>query len=477
LRGSPVPSEQVFGGVMALRARTLAVSVAALFSLVMGVQAAGATQALVRVELPENQSQFASFVNRQAVTVGVAPLTKAGRTCAADSAAAALSAAIGDVNWEATDNGAGLTIGKLKNVTAPAAPANPPGAKATWTWATFVDQHYVADPCTASVPDGSEVLFFPACATRTGAQLTCFTGGPLYVKVNEGTPYPTKPFAVGGGQTFVSIWVVEDPFDPNTGQTSIEPSTNSVITTDEGYSAPSNDAERRGIAVVRFTEWGDHALRATEVGKVPGRAAVCATDGADGYCGTTKPDFNAFDVGLYASPCTTNGRDGFCGTTDTSGPVSHITNVVDQQKFKKKKGPGQIVGSLDPDPNAVKDVKLRLTRVVTTRVAIKAKKKKSKASRSAVASAKKKKAKTRYRTVKRCTAWDDGTALLETAKCGTRYGKWFPAELNDLRNAFTYSFALTLPAGSYVLEVVATDENGFKDATAAGRNVLSFTVL
>jgi hypothetical protein len=32
------------------------------------------------------------------------------------------------------------------------------------------------------------------------------------------------------------------------------------------------------------------------------------------------------------------------------------------------------------------------------------------------------------------------------------------------------------PRGSYTLEVVARDENGFKDAAAKGRNVLTFTV-
>jgi hypothetical protein len=311
-------------------------------------------------------------------------------------------------------------------------------------------------------------------------QAACFTGGPLSLRIGTSSPLEVAPINVAGRRAPVSVNVTETAFTPRedggtSGNGSGSPA--STVWTDEGLQFSANDSHHEGMAVLGFDAYDQHVIRASQIGKIPVRATVCVTDGQDGYCGTTKPDFNAFDVGLYASPCTTNGRDGFCGTTDTSGPVSHVTNVVDQQKFKKKKGPGQIVGSLDPDPNAVKDVKLRLTRVVTTRVAIRAKKKKPKASRSAVASAKKKKAKIRYRTVKRCTAWDDGTALLETAKCGTRYGKWFPAELNDLRNAFTYSFAMTLPAGSYVLEVVATDENGFKDATAAGRNVLSFTVL
>jgi hypothetical protein len=333
----------------------------------------------------------------------------------------------------------------------------------------------------APVPDGSEVLVFPSCTAPPANPNLCFTGGPLYIKVSGGTPYPTQPSAVGGNRTFVSIGVVEDVFNPNTGATTIGPSTDSLVSTDEGGPAVmSNDPERLGIAFVRFTEWGNHAIRATETGKVPGRANVCATDGQDGFCGTSKPDFNAFVVEQFPSTCATNGHDGFCGTTDTSGPVTHVTNITHKRTFKKKKGPGQLAGTIDVDPNGVKDVQVRLTRVTKGRVAIKAKKKKrssSKAKSRAVTAKAKKKPKKRYKTVKRCTAWDDSTALLEPAKCGTKYGKWFPAELNDLRNGFTYTFGMTMPNGSYTLEVLAADENGAKDVAAPGRNVLTFTVL
>jgi hypothetical protein len=108
-------------------------------------------------------------------------------------------------------------------------------------------------------------------------------------------------------------------------------------------------------------------------------------------------------------------------------------------------------------------------------VAIKTKRKSTARKGAVAATTAKKKAKKRYRTVKRCSVWDDGTALLETAKCGVK-PKWFQGELSDLRNEFTYSFALTLPAGAYTLEVLATDENGYPDAVTPGRNVVTFTV-
>jgi hypothetical protein len=451
---------------MGHHARKLAAIVAVLALSAVLAPGADASTALVRVETPSDASSFSSTVPRQAVTLGVAAVTKAGRTCEADTAAAALSAAIGDAAWEATDTGSALKITKLKGL------ASPTSAAPSWSWATFVDQHYVADPCHATVPDTSEVLFFPACTVRTGVQGSCFTGGPLYPKVNGGTPYPTKPVLVGGDNTFVSVWIDEDAFDPAAVTTSIGPSTDSVLTTDEGYSATSNDAQRQGIAVIRLAAWGDHKLRVTENGKVPGRVDVCATDGADGFCGTVKPDFTPFDVNANPSPCATNGHDGFCGTTDTSGPIAHITNIAQKQVFKKKKGPGQLKGTIETDPNGVKDVKLRLTRVTTSRVLIKATKKKAKKASAAKA---KKKAKKRYRTVKRCSVWDDSTALLETATCGKK-GKWFQGELSDLRDAFTYGFAMTLPNGVYTLEVLASDENGYPDVATPGRSVVTFTV-
>jgi hypothetical protein len=132
--------------------------------------------------------------------------------------------------------------------------------------------------------------------------------------------------------------------------------------------------------------------------------------------------------------------------------------------FKKKKGPGRVLGSLAPDPNGVGKVQLRLLRTLKTRVAIKAKKSKSG-----------KKAKKRYRTVTRCWAWDDGTALLETSKC-TAKPKWAEATLDDTRQNFSYGFAMTLPRGTYTLEVQSQDVHGFPDDPTPGRNILTFTV-
>jgi hypothetical protein len=424
---------------------------------------AHASTAMVRVETPQFASSLSTLVDRQRVTLGADPVVKAGRTCLPDSPAAALSAAIGVDGWDATYDATAtpaFRITRIRNVPVPA--TNP-----TWRWSSFVSTMYQADPCTTSIPDGNEALFAPSCFDATRVQANCFTGGPLLMQIGTASPLEIASINVAGRDAPVSVQVFETPFTPNATagtQGNLAGSSDSVVSTDEGVSALSKDDHREGFATIHFSGSGDHTIRATENGKIPVRAKVCVTDGQDGFCGTTKPDFNPFVT--PPSPCDTNGHDGFCGTTDTSGPVAHVTNILNKQVYKKGKGPGRIKGTLDVDPNGVGGVKLRLTRVSTGRVRIKAKK-----SRKS-----KKKAKVRYRTVKRCTAWDDGTALLVTAKCGTKYAKWFPGDLTDLRDGFDYSFAMTLPSGTYTLEVSATDEDGHVDAPAPGRNVLVFTV-
>jgi hypothetical protein len=288
-------------------------------------------------------------------------------------------------------------------------------------------------------------------------------------------PWPITPIVTHG-----ALPVMVYRAQPNGG--GALPSGTALVKTDEGLSVGTDQKAQDGSAYVTFTERGPHTVVATDATggtlHVPDRLPVCSTENNDGFCGTTKLGLNPFVPDDFASPCATNGHDGLCGTPDTTGPVTHVTNIKHQQTFKQKKGPGQVKGTIDLDPNRVGGVKLRLTRVTTARVAIKAKKKSSKrkAGKSAVSANTTKKAKVRYRKVKRCTTWDAGTALLETARCGTKYGKLFDADLTDLRDQFSYGFAMTLPAGAYTLEVVATDENGFKDLPAVGRNVLTFTV-
>jgi hypothetical protein len=434
---------------MGHHARTLTALLVAATSTLALTQAASAN--VVRVELPSR-----TVLPRTVVTpLAGADVTSDGQTvvasCAADSPIAALAAA--NVPFRGTVDPQGhVVLSQIGDVAVPA-----PGASADWSWAAFAGKVVVADPCTDHVYNGTEVLFLPHCGAKTQS---CFTQGPLYLQVRQSDVYGLDVTPVPGYGAPVETHVAQAFFDGTS-----KPTLTATVSTDEGVSAGTNDDHHEGIASISFTNPGQHTIWAKQPGAVTMSAQVCATDGGDGFCGSTKtvppPNY------VYPpSPCATTGKDGFCGSPDTSGPIAHVTNIAAKQVFKTKKGPGQVKGTLEVDPNGVGKVSLRLTRVTTARVKVKAKKVKKG----------KKKPKTRYKTVKRCTAWNEKTALLAAAKCGTKNAKWFQADLSDLRNEFTYSFALTLPAGTYTLEVQATDENGFKDVPTAGRNVLVFTV-
>jgi hypothetical protein len=471
---------------MGHHARTLTALLAVLATTLVVSSTAAARPSVVRVETKSYGSVgTGAFVNRVAVdttgdvtitdSTGVAPPA----SCAATSPVAAVLAAVGAgqlaTTFDATTSNWAIT--SVKGLSQPP-PSVPPAAPAgpAWVWRLYVDQAPIDanEACKSAVPIGSEVLLYQACGSKTQS---CYSGTPLYMRVRDGGPYDIASQTVPGRGAPVAVRTIGD-----------RGPTGAVVSTDEGFSSGSlPTGPLAGQTAISFREYGPHGIIATkgDGSRPPARLALCVTEGNDGFCGSTRyqpPDEIPYD----ASSCATNGHDGFCGTIDATGPVTHVTNMTQKKQFKKKKGPGQVTGTIDIDPNRVKYVKLRLTRVTTSRVLIKpAKNKKAKAKKSAAGAtataakgkAKKKPAKKRYRTVKRCTAWSDTTALLESAKCGAKYAKWFDAELDDLRTSFSYSFAMTLPAGTYTLEVEGADENGFKDLPAPGRNVLAFVVL
>jgi len=94
---------------------------------------------------------------------------------------------------------------------------------------------------------------------------------------------------------------------------------------------------------------GPRTFKALKPGAIrSNRVTVCATDGADGACGTTR--------------CVTSGRDGLCGTRDLTAPVSRILRIPDGKRFARRKGPRRLRAHVDPDPSGLLVVKLRLTR-------------------------------------------------------------------------------------------------------------------
>jgi hypothetical protein len=433
-----------------------ALAIAAPLTAAVAATPAEAITVKVRVEVP---GVGAGFIPRTAVTFDeTKTVTNGAATCPGTSPAAALNAATnGDwaVSSTATADPATFAVSRIKNTSAPTT-ANP------WTWVAYVNQRHVDNLCTTTLNDGDDLLLYPWCAPghKQGA---CYAGGPLYMRFEGQTFYAIDPKPVGLNNPVI-VYGVESPA-PDKGTSGGNPSTDSTLTTDTGFTAKTDNFQGDGTGQVQFDSKGAHSVTISEADKVPDRAAVCASQGGDGFCGSTPTPALPFNPSDYPSPCETNGHDGLCGTQDTTGPAAHVLNITNNKVFGKRKGPGQITGHLDDDVNGVGAVKLRLTRVATRKVLVKSKKKSKHKSR-----------KKRYRTVKTCSMWNAGTKLIQSAKCGTKYGQWWEADLGDNRYDFSYHFALTLPSGTYVLEVQATDENGSIDPPEPGRNVIKFTV-
>lgn len=485
---------------MGSHARMLAALGAVLTLTMASAGSATAATSLVRVEGAGSWSTSAdALVDRVAVEHPATPLEVVadGHTvsCAADSPAALLNAAVGASQWSgkpfetAPDSGVfdGLTLTAVRSVALPL--TGTPG----WSWVAFLGNRWTRDICNSHVTDGFEVLFYPLCDDVKSTKTDCYTGGPLLMRPSAGsTWFETQPVGIVDGLAPVSFSVIEIPVTKRDGTVGPQTSaTNATVTTDQGKTGSTVGSPEvpAGTAVVRFDGYGNHWARANWTGRVPVRQDVCATDGMDGHCGTVKPDVNTTPSPFPDAPCITNGRDGNCGTIDTTGPPTHVTNIKQNQVFSRKGAPTKLTGTIDVDRSGLKDVQVRVTRVTTARVVVKPKpkkktKKKKAARKSTLASASatkkkpaKKKNKVRYRTVKRCTYWSTDTLLFEKAKkCGARYGKWFVADVGDIPTTFSYAFEMRLPAGKYLLEVQSRDADGHPELAEPGRNVLTFTV-
>jgi hypothetical protein len=481
-------------------------------SLAVGAASASALSVKVRVEIKQQPPPGVSpylhgLVDRTPVTLPDAdpnPVTVNGVSCNSRSAIAALAKAVPANLWTATGTGSGTMLDKIDGH--PGTVANASGAELpSWVFYAGGDQP-ILDPCTTPLDDkfaGTDVLVYLKFGTGDHALLfECFNGQPLILRALQESPFPTVAINT---QFALPVYVQRAP-GPWPDWVNTQASVTSLIVTDESnIGILVIQLFQDGSARIEFKNPGPHTIVATDftskadpkaagtVGDdilhVPDRIPVCVTNGGDGYCGTVKDQQNPFDPGDPDANCVHFGNDGRCGTRDEVGPRSTVTNLKQGQVFRPKKGPTGIRGTtgVADDPAGLKDVRLRLTRVLTVKVKVKPKKRKKKRSARkstahasaahAAAKKKKRKAKVRYRKVKRCFYWNEDTLLLERAKrCGTAGGRWWEADLSDLRDTFKADFAMRLPKGTYTLEVQSSDEDGRPDPPEPGRNVLRFVV-
>ena len=175
------------------------------------------------------------------------------------------------------------------------------------------------------------------------------------------------------------------------------------------------------VGAVTYTTGADGTV------EVPGRGDAVAVR-------ATKPGRTR---SATESVCVTNGVDGRCGTTlDRSAPAVTI-RTPRHGRVAYRRGPRELRGVVSADPSGLRHVKLRLTRTHAGR----------------------------------CSAYGSRAERFRRVECGE--GWWF-----SIGNAEKWSYLLPerLPRGRYVLQAVAIDGSGNRDALETGRNRVRFTV-
>jgi len=161
--------------------------------------------------------------------------------------------------------------------------------------------------------------------------------------------------------------------------------------------------------------------------EVPGRSDVVAIR-------ATKPGRIR---SATESVCVTNGVDGRCGTTlDDSAPAVTI-QTPRHGRVPYRRGPRELRGLVGADPSGLRHVKLRLTRTHAGR----------------------------------CSVYGSRAEHFRRVRCGE--GWWFSIGSSE---KWSYLLPERLPRGRYVLQAVAIDGSGNRDALQTGRNRVRFTV-
>jgi hypothetical protein len=122
---------------------------------------------------------------------------------------------------------------------------------------------------------------------------------------------------------------------------------------------------------------------------------------------------------------------------DTAGPVVRIAGIRDGQRFRRRRAPRLLRGTVDPDPSGLRAVKLRLTRQVGGR----------------------------------CWYFSGERERFLRRRCGTRHA----FKVGEAAR-WSYLLPARLGRGRYVLDAYALDRAGNRDRLARGRSRVVFYV-
>ena len=188
-----------------------------------------------------------------------------------------------------------------------------------------------------------------------------------------------------------------------------------------------------GRAAVRLDQRGPATLRAARAnGSRTSPVSVCVTDGADGFCGTTRPGEAPGPAAAPPPPPST--------AADTVAAFAKIA-TTEGRRYAKGRGPRVLRGVVDADAAGIADVRLRLSRTDGPR----------------------------------CSRFDGvRERFVTTTRCGITKARTFSVGGSA---RFEYALPGALPRGRYVLDAVVADRAGNRTTTyQRGRNRVVFFV-
>lgn len=205
-------------------------------------------------------------------------------------------------------------------------------------WAEWVNNGYGSGVCNDLLNNGDAVLLL---VDRTPAPDYASTAFPLTVEV---------PATVTPGTPFTATVTQYGP-DGSYSPLSSVPAPAKSVTVAGGGTSATTDAQ--GKATLTLSTPGPVQLRASQTTTRSDDVTTCVTTGSDGFCGTTKPG----ETTTTTTPTTTTPL-----PPAPKAPVAQITGIAEQQSFTAAKAPRTLTGTVDPDPDGIKKVQLRLTR-------------------------------------------------------------------------------------------------------------------
>jgi hypothetical protein len=358
---------------------------AGLLTLALAAPALAGPSVTIRVE---GKAKTLAEEQRLATPDGQVP-TSTG-SCSGATALGALHAVVAG-DWSGNGSFGTEFVERIRDENYPLG-ATPDG------WTFWVNHREAQEgPCDYDVQEGDDILYLVSRCEFDGTQCA----NPPVLPLELGAP------ATGSTGSPGELTVVR--YDP------------------QGNAAPVQDARITGPGVnattgadgkasVTFGQAGEIVLKADKPGLVRSAAEKVAV---------SRPgEPPVTPAGPVALP-------------DTAAPVARIRGIRSGQRFKRRKAPRTLRGSVTPDRSGLRAVKLSLTRS----------------------------------SGGRCQLYSPTKERFRRSRCGRRVN----FSIGD-RQDWSYLLPKRLGKGRYVLDVIAVDKLGNRDTLARGRNRVVFFV-